>query len=59
MSKVLGRKINIRAIGSVLVGDFAIFVRVTSEGLGEKMAVETWRRQGNKPGKRRYKVQWS
>lgn len=42
----------------VWVGNFAIFVRVTREGL-KKMAVETGKRQRDKPGKTRQEVQWS
>lgn len=34
------REKNLRGIGIVWVGNFAIFVRVTKEGLDEKMAVE-------------------
>lgn len=56
---ISAREKNLRGIGSAWVGNFVIFVRVTKEGLNEKMAVETWKRQGSKPGKRIREVQGS
>lgn len=38
---IIAREKNLRGIGSAWVGNFVIFVRVTKEGLNEKMAVET------------------
>lgn len=42
---MLGRKINLRGIGSVWVVHLAISVRVTEEGLNEKMAIEIWKKR--------------